>query len=70
MFAKEVEIVDCYQSIIHGNGLPTKILSFCFNLYGSHYLYNLFAPILAKMFMVDLRSYEVDPSRIEQHMNN
>ena len=67
MFAKEVEMADCYQTILRGNGLPTKIMSFCFKLYGSHYLYNLFAPILAKMFIADLRSYEVDQSRIEQH---
>ncbi len=67
MFAKEVEMADCNQTILRGNGLPTKIMSFCFKLYGSHYLYNLFAPILAKMFIADLLSYEVDPSRIEQH---
>ena len=67
MFAKEVEIADCHQTILRGNGLPTKIMLFCFKLYGSHYLYNLFAPILAKMFIADLLSYEVDPSRIEQH---
>lgn len=67
MFAKEVELADCYQTILRGNGLPTKIMLFCFKLYGSHYLYNLFAPILAKMFIADLLSYEVDPSRIEQH---
>ncbi|CAF1287270.1 unnamed protein product [Adineta steineri] len=67
MFAKEVELADCYQIILRGNGLPTKIMLFCFKLYGSHYLYNLFAPILAKMFIADLRSYEVDPTRIEQH---
>ena len=67
MFAKEVEMSDGYQAILRGNSLPTKIMSFCFKLYGSHYLYNLFAPILAKMFIADLRSYEVDPSRIEYH---
>ena len=67
MFAKEVELADCYQTILRGNGLPTKIMLFCFKLYGSHYLYNLFAPILAKMSIADLRSYEIDPSRLEQH---
>jgi neurofibromin 1 len=67
MFAKEVELADGYQAILRGNGLPTKIMLFCFKLYGSHYLYNLFAPILGKMFIADLRSYEVDPSRLEQH---
>ncbi|CAF2935258.1 unnamed protein product [Rotaria sp. Silwood2] len=64
IFSKEVEMADCYQTILRGNGLPTKIMSFCFKLYGSHYLYNLFAPILAKMFIADLRSYEVDPSQL------
>ena len=67
MFAKEVEMADCYQTMLRGNGLPTKIMSFCFKLYGSYYLYILFARILAKMSIADLRSYEVDPSRIEQH---
>ena len=67
MFAKEVEMADCYQTILRGNGLPTKIMSFCFKLYGSHYLYNLFAPILAQMFIADPRSYEVDPSRLDDH---
>ncbi|CAF2026849.1 unnamed protein product, partial [Rotaria magnacalcarata] len=38
MFAKEVEMADCYQMILRGNGLPTKMMSFCFKLYGSHYL--------------------------------
>ncbi|CAF0862260.1 unnamed protein product [Didymodactylos carnosus] len=72
MFSKEVEVADCYQTILRGNGLPTKIMSFCFKLYGSHYLYNLFAPILQKMYMADSsqsRSYEVDPSRIESQEN-
>ncbi|CAF1008822.1 unnamed protein product [Rotaria sordida] len=49
IFAKEVEMADCYQTILRGNDLPTKIVSFCFKLHA------------------DLRSYEVDPSRIEQH---
>ncbi|CAF1518862.1 unnamed protein product, partial [Rotaria sordida] len=49
IFAKEVEMADCYQTILRGNGLPTKIVSFCFKLHA------------------DLRSYEVHPSRIEQH---
>ena len=67
MFAKEEKMADCDQTILRGNGLPTKIMFYCIELYGSHYLYNLFAPILAKMFSDDLRSYEVDPSRIDQH---
>ena len=67
MFFKEVEITDCYQTILRGNSLPTKIMSFCFKVYGTHYLYNLFEPILTKMSISDLHSYEVDPSRIEQH---
>ena len=67
MFAKEVEMADCYQTILRGNGLPTKIMSFCFKIYGTHYLHTLFSPILTRMLMADLHSYEVDPSRIEQH---
>ncbi|CAF4038009.1 unnamed protein product [Rotaria sordida] len=61
MFVKEVEMADYYQTILHGNDLPTKITSF------SVKLYNLFEQILVKMFIADFHSYEVDRSRIEQH---
>ncbi|CAF4893384.1 unnamed protein product, partial [Rotaria sp. Silwood2] len=42
-----------------GIGLPTKIMLFCFKLYGSHYLYNLFAPILSKIKNLCLLTQDV-----------
>ncbi len=60
-------MADCYQTILSENGFSTKIMSFCFKLYSSYYLYNLFAPIFTKMFIADLHSYEGDSSRIEGH---
>ena len=60
MFTKEVES-DCMQTLFRGNGLSSKIMSFCFKLYGQQYLRNLFAPHLDKMFEDDKQgvSYEV-----------
>ena len=47
MFVKEVEVSDCYQVIFRGNSLASKILSFCFKIYGVDYLTRLFRPVLA-----------------------
>ncbi|RNA20784.1 neurofibromin isoform X2 [Brachionus plicatilis] len=67
MFMKEVEVADCYQIIFRGNSLASKIMSFCFKIYGSDYLVQLFQPLLMNLFLPDniFKSYEVDPSRIE-----
>lgn len=60
MFNREVES-DCMQTLFRGNGLSSKIMSFCFKLYGQQYLRDLFAPHLEKMFDDDSKgvSYEV-----------
>jgi neurofibromin 1 len=71
MFMKEVEVADCYQIIFRGNSLASKIMSFCFKIYGNSYLVQLFQPILINLFAPDnvYKSYEVDPSRIEANEN-
>ena len=60
MFTREVES-DCMQTLFRGNGLSSKIMSFCFKLYGQRYLVNLFSPHLEKMFKDDAQgvTYEV-----------
>jgi neurofibromin 1 len=67
MFMKEVEVADCYQIIFRGNSLASKIMSFCFKIYGTQYLVQLFQPLLTNLFSPDhiFKSYEVDPSRVE-----
>ncbi len=71
MFLKEVEVADCYQIIFRGNSLASKIMSFCFKIYGSSYLVQVFQPILMNLFSSEniYKSYEVDPSRIEANEN-
>ena len=67
MFSKEVEVADCYQIIFRGNSLASKIMSFCFKIYGTSYLINVFQPLLMNLFAMEniQKSYEIDPTRIE-----
>ena len=60
-------MADCYQIIFRGNSLASKIMSFCFKIYGTQYLIQLFQPLLTNLFSPDhiFKSYEVDPSRVE-----
>ncbi|XP_067932348.1 neurofibromin-like [Watersipora subatra] len=68
MFNREVE-GDCMQTLFRGNGLSSKIMSFCFKLYGQQYLRDLFTPHLERMFEEDAKGicYEVDPRRLDGH---
>ncbi|XP_013381612.1 neurofibromin-like [Lingula anatina] len=67
MFSKEVEVADCMQTLFRGNSLASKIMAFCFKMYGQKYLRELLSPYLEEMFMSDKQcvSYEVDPARLE-----
>ena len=71
MFTKEVEVADCYQIIFRGNSLASKIMFYCFKIYGSNYLVQLFQSILMNLFSPEniFKSYEVDPSRVEPNEN-
>ena len=61
MFTKEVEVADCYQIIFRGNSLASKIMFFCFKIYGANYLVQSFQPILMGLFAPEniFKSYEV-----------
>ncbi len=67
MFSKEVEVADCYQIIFRGNSLASKIMAFCFKIYGTQYLIHTFQPILLGLFTPEnlYKSYEVDHSRLD-----
>jgi len=75
MFVKEVEVSDCYQIIFRGNSLASKIMSFCFKIYGTSYLIQVLQPILINLFSAEysldnkFKSYEVDPSRLDANEN-
>ena len=65
MFSKEVEIADCMQTLFRGNSLASKIMAFCFKIYGQGYLRELLHPLIMDMFEADKMgvSYEVDTAR-------
>ncbi|XP_017855685.1 PREDICTED: neurofibromin isoform X1 [Drosophila arizonae] len=77
MFYREVEVSDCMQTLFRGNSLGSKIMAFCFKIYGASYLQMLLEPLIRPL-LDDQEEicFEVDPARldpsedIEEHRNN
>ncbi|CAL8136053.1 unnamed protein product [Orchesella dallaii] len=76
MFYREVEASDCMQTLFRGNSLASKIMAFCFKIYGASYLQSLLEPMIRPLQSENHVSFEVDPARldptddIEQHRQN
>ena len=53
------------QTLFRGNSLASKIMAYCFKIYGQGYLRELLNPLIMDMFVADKQgvSYEVDPTR-------
>jgi neurofibromin 1 len=66
MFYREVEVSDCMQTLFRGNSLGSKIMAFCFKIYGQQYLQALLEPLI-KPLLDEHNSYEVDPARLESN---
>ncbi|XP_031429635.1 neurofibromin isoform X2 [Clupea harengus] len=72
MFSKEVELADSMQTLFRGNSLASKIMTFCFKVYGATYLQKLLEPLLRGVITTpewQQISFEVDPTRLEQMEN-
>ena len=68
MFYREVEVSDCMQTLFRGNSLGSKIMAFCFKIYGATFLQGLLEPLIQEMIdNADGVSFEVDPARMEAH---
>ncbi|KAF2884403.1 hypothetical protein ILUMI_21782, partial [Ignelater luminosus] len=65
MFYREVEVSDCMQTLFRGNSLGSKIMAFCFKIYGASYLQTLLEPLIKPLLDEPNCSFEVDPARIE-----
>lgn len=65
MFYREVEASDCMQTLFRGNSLGSKIMAYCFKIYGSSYLEGLLRPLILPLLDKQL-TYEVDPSRLDK----
>ncbi|XP_077578071.1 neurofibromin [Stigmatopora nigra] len=65
MFSKEVELADSMQTLFRGNSLASKIMTFCFKVYGAAYLQQLLEPLLKGVITTPEHiSFEVDPTRL------
>lgn len=55
------------QTLFRGNSLGSKIMAFCFKIYGYGYLQNLLQPLITVLLdQAELNpnlSFEVDPAR-------
>lgn len=69
MFYREVEISDCMQTLFRGNSLGSKIMAFCFKIYGASYLQTLLEPLITPLLDEPFVSFEVDPARLEPTEN-
>jgi neurofibromin 1 len=72
MFYREVEVSDCMQTLFRGTTLGSKIMAFCFKIFGATYLQGLLEPLIQdlidKHFEEDgasLTTFEVDPTRLQ-----
>ena len=65
MFYREVEASDCMQTLFRGNSLASKIMAFCFKIYGASYLQGLLEPLIRPLLSQTNLSFEVDPARLE-----
>lgn len=65
MFYREVEVSDCMQTLFRGNSLGSKIMAFCFKIYGASYLQNLLEPLITPLLDDPTTGFEVDSARID-----
>ncbi|KAM7364589.1 neurofibromin 1 isoform 1-T1 [Cochliomyia hominivorax] len=65
MFYREVEVSDCMQTLFRGNSLGSKIMAFCFKIYGSAYLQLLLEPLIRPLLDNPNTCFEVDPARLD-----
>ncbi|EDW66990.2 uncharacterized protein Dvir_GJ23901 [Drosophila virilis] len=66
MFYREVEVSDCMQTLFRGNSLGSKIMAFCFKIYGASYLQMLLEPLIRPLLDDEEETcFEVDPARLE-----
>ncbi|XP_060809014.1 neurofibromin [Amyelois transitella] len=73
IFYREVEVSDCMQTLFRGNSLGSKIMAFCFKIYGHSYLQSLLEPLINNLLEKaanepDL-SFEVDPARLDANQD-
>ncbi|XP_063990874.1 neurofibromin isoform X3 [Diachasmimorpha longicaudata] len=69
MFYREVEVSDCMQTLFRGNSLGSKIMAFCFRIYGASYLQNLLEPLITPLIDDSSTNFEVDSARIDVNEN-
>jgi len=69
MLYREVELTDCIQTLFRGNTLGSKIMSFCFKIYGASYLQGLLEPLIKPLLNEPTISFEVDSARIDPSEN-
>lgn len=67
MFDLYFQVSDCMQTLFRGNSLGSKIMAYCFKIYGYQYLQSLLEPLISSLLEQlegnSQLSFEVDTAR-------
>ncbi|VDP24625.1 unnamed protein product, partial [Soboliphyme baturini] len=64
LFSQEVKLAEAPTTLFRGNTLASKIMGYCFKLYGASYLRNVLRDFVSHVIIQSNRQcYEVNPSR-------
>lgn len=70
MFYREVDLSECMQTLFRGSSLGSKIMAFCFKIYGATYLQGLLEPLIQDLIDNadrETSTFEVNPIPIDAH---
>ncbi|KRX68358.1 Neurofibromin, partial [Trichinella sp. T9] len=63
LFIKEVELAEAPTTLFRGNTVASKVMGYCFKLYGAKYLHSLLHDFVNSTVEHSTSNYEIDPSR-------
>ncbi|KRZ17579.1 Neurofibromin, partial [Trichinella zimbabwensis] len=69
LFIKEVELAEAPTTLFRGNTVASKVMGYCFKLYGAKYLHSLLHDFVNATVEHSTSNYEIDPSRLEADDN-
>lgn len=69
----DLSVGESMQTVFRGTTVTSKVMAFCFRMFGYDYLYSLLNPFVARLISNDRNfatSYEVDPARYQYQQLN
>ena len=67
MFYREVELSECMQTLFRGSSLGSKIMAFCFKIYGATYLQGLLEPLIQDLIGKENSYSKISDAFLKSH---